>query len=166
MSRVSVKVLFPKIKLQELLARPGGIARGEAVEAAISNLSSIREEGDTAIEAAIAQIEKIASGVRADYLSHEEMRAILLQADQIVTFAGTFGYSALDQATRDLCDVTDGLIRSGLHTAEPVLVHVKAIRMFAPSSTPVPEPVANQVLAELAKVKAHYDFLSTGPQIP
>ena len=33
------------------------------------------------------------------------MKAILVQADQIVTFAGTFGYASLDQATRDLCDI-------------------------------------------------------------
>jgi hypothetical protein len=162
MSRASVKVFFPKVKLQELLARPGGIARDDAVEAATTNVRAISGEGDAVIETAIVMIEKIADGATANRLSHEDMKAILEQADQIVTFAGTFDYSSLDQATRDLCDVADGLMRSGLFDAAPILVHVGAIRLLAPSSTPLAEPEVNQVLAELAKVKAHYDFAPIG----
>jgi len=54
------KVLFPKIRLQEMLNRPGGISREDALSGAMENVRSISGEGDQQIEDAIVKIEAIA----------------------------------------------------------------------------------------------------------
>lgn len=157
MSRAK-KVYFPKIKLQEKLNTPGGIGRDQALEAAITNLREISGEGDGIIEAAIVAIEAIAASAQKGQLTPQQMREILEQADQVVTLAGTFGYTALDRAARALCDITDGLLSAGLSDAAPIHVHVRALRMFAPSRAQLPQEATAQVLAELEKIMVFYNF--------
>jgi hypothetical protein len=152
------KVYFPKIRLQEMLNRSGGIGREQAVEAAIENLRGISAEGDAVIVAAIAAIEHIATGAVSGKLKPEEIRWILEETDQIVTFAGTFGYTALDRAARGLCDLADGMLNANLQDAAPILVHIRALRMFSPAAVPLGAAVADQVLAELGKILDYYHF--------
>ncbi len=153
------KVYFPTIPLQEMITRPGGITREQALEAATTNVRAISGEGDTSIEAAIQALEAIIGAARAG-LSAQQLRVILSQGDQIVTLAGTFGYEALDRATRGLCDIADGLLQAGMGDVAPVAVHVRAMRLFSPlCAAPAPEE-SRRILAELAKVAAHYNFAS------
>ena len=84
------------------------------------------------------------------------------QADQVVNTAGTFGYDALDRASRSLCDIADGLLREGRSEVAPVAVHVRAMRLFSPLCTASPATVSEQILAELGKVAAHYNFTPLG----
>jgi hypothetical protein len=157
MSRAK-KVYFPKIRLQEMLNRPGGISRDQALEGAIANLDDMKGESNLIIEDAIAAIEASSAQVHGGQLSPEVMKEILEQSGQVVTLAGTFGYVALDRAARGLCDITDGLILAGLGDAAPVLVHVRALRMFAPRSLPLSKDACEQVLAELEKIMVFYDL--------
>jgi hypothetical protein len=152
------KVLFPKIRLQEMLNRPGGISREDALSGAIENIRSISGEGDQQIEDAIVKIEAIAISVAKAQFSPQELKAVLELADHIVTLAGTFGYSSLDRTTKGLCDIADGLLQTGRGDAAPVLVHVRAVRLFAPSASALSEEEANKVLAELEKIKKFYKF--------
>lgn len=152
------KVYFPKIRLQEMLGRPGGMTREDALAAALENVRSISGEGDQLIEEAIARIESISAAHQNNSLSKEQLTEVLNQADQIVTLAGTFGYVALDRATRALCDIADGLLRNNMDHAAPVLVHAKALRFFAPSGTARSDDEARGVLSELGKIRAFYKF--------
>lgn len=149
------KVYFPKIRLTQMLARPGGITREEALSAAISNVRAISGEGDNEIENAIAKIEAIAASARGT-ISKDQLTKILEEADQIVTLAGIFNYTWLNMATRKLCDMADGLVQAGLEDLAPILVHVSALRFFAPSGAAPSEAAAKVVLSELDKVHAHY----------
>ena len=157
----SVKVHFPVLPLQEAVSKPGGITRENALEAAQSNLKEISGEADQTIEATIQTLEAIvAKGMCG--LSPEQLREILSHADQIVTLAGTFSYTALDCATRGLCDVTDGLMQAGKGDAAPVAVHVRAMHLFSPLCTvPGPEE-SGRILAELTKVATHYGYAPLG----
>lgn len=156
------KVYFPKIRLQELLGRPGGISRDDALKAAIENVRAISGEGDKVIEAAIVKIEGISAASQKGTLSREQLTDVLEQADQIVTLAGTFGYASLDRATRALCDVVDGLLQGNLDHAAPVMVHAKALRFFAPSGAARSEAETQSVLSELDKIRAYYHFPALG----
>jgi len=139
-----------------MLNRPGGISREEALAAAIENLRSISGEGDQQIEEAINQIEAIA--FQRTELSARDLKAILDLADQIVTLAGTFGYSYLDRATKNLCDIADGLLQAGRNDAAPILVHARAVRLFSPSASKLTEEEADKVLSELEKIKSFFNF--------
>ena len=158
MSGVMKKVYFPKIKLQEMLLRPGGIARDDALQTASENLRAESGESNTVIEEAIAVIAAIAAGAKANGLSEQEMKAVLEQADQIVTLAGTFGYAYLDRAARGLCDMADGLIRTQCRDAAPIHVYVMALRLFSPTAAAPSQAEAEKVLSELASVTAFYNF--------
>jgi hypothetical protein len=160
MSGMMQKVYFPKIKLQQMLLRPGGIGRDEAIGAAIENLRSESDESNAVIEGAIAAIAAIAANARSNVLSADDMAAILEQADQIVTLAGTFGYDYLDRAARGLCDITDGFIRTNRLDAAPIHVHVMALRLFSPAAATPSR--AEEVLSELASVMAFYNIEPIG----
>ena len=159
---MSVKVHFPTLPLQDAVARGGGITRENAVEAAMGNLRAISGEGDAGIETAIQSLEAIVGAATQGQLAPEQLRAVLEQADQVVNTAGTFGYDALDRARRSLCDIADGLLREGRSEVAPVAVHVRAMRLFSPLCTASPATVSEQILAELGKVAAHYNFTPLG----
>jgi hypothetical protein len=161
---VSVKIHFPTIPLQEAVARGGGITRENAVEAALENVRAISGEGDATIEAAIQSLETIVGAAVRGRFAPEQLRAVLEQTDQVVNLAGTFHYEALDRASRSLCDIADGLLREGRSEAAPVAVHVRAMRLFSPLSAPPPVDVSEQILAELGKVAAFYNFAPLGGQ--
>jgi len=160
MSGVMKKVYFPTIRLQEMLLRPGGIGRDEAISGAIESLRAESGESNAEIEKEISAIAAIASGAKGNVQPQEDMKKILEQADQVVTFAGTFGYDYLDLAARGLCDMADGLIRTQCTDAAPIHVHVMALRLFSPAAAPPSVAEAEKVLSELASVMSFYNFSS------
>ena len=103
-------------------------------------------------------IEAIMAGTDRKTLQAGDMRKILQLADQIVTLAGTFGYTTLDRVMRSMCDVTDGLLQAHLSDAAPIMVHVQSMRLMAPGSTALTPQETVKVLGELAKILKHYNF--------
>ena len=138
--------------------RPGGIARDDAIGNAIENLRAESAESNLVIEQAIAAIAAIASNAKGNVLPEADMKAILIQADEIVTVAGTFGYEHLDRAAKGLCDIADGLIRAQRTDAAPIHVHVMALRLFSPTAAAPSSAEAEKVIRELASVTAFYNF--------
>jgi len=157
------KIHFPKTRLAELAARSGGILRDDALDGASKSLEGMRDQADTQIRAAIKAMEDIVfSRAAGEALDDSQMIAILRHADQIVTLAGTFCYATLDTAAKSLCDVTDGLIRAGVHSRQPVAVHVQTMHLLAPGTMRLSAEHAEKMLSELAKVSAHFNFESLG----
>src|ERR1700760_3006474 len=109
---MSVLMHFPKTRLSELVKKFGGMSRDDAVAAATRQLETMRGEADAAILTAMNQLEKIVSSDKSGG-SAAVMSELLPLCDQIVTLAGTYGYTALDKATRSLCDLLDGLLTAG-----------------------------------------------------
>lgn len=164
MSGAAKKIHFPKTRLQQLLLRPGGITRDQAVQAAVSNMRA--ECGDSIAELsnAIAAISAVAARASNGRLSSADMETILEQGDHIVSLAGTFEYEHLDRAARALCDITHGLLRVGCGDAAPIHVHVMALQLFSPAAAMPSEAEAERVLRELDAVMAHYQFMPLGNQ--
>jgi hypothetical protein len=151
------KIFFPTTRLSELAARPGGMTRDESVAAATKSIEMYRARADEEMASAIAAMAAIACVPHVgNLLSVGEMRNVLRHADQIVTLAGTFGYDALDRATRSLCDVAGRLMDDGPTDMAPVAVHVQAMQLLAPGSAALNEMEREKVLAELAKVLTHF----------
>lgn len=61
---------------------------------------------------------------------------------------------AIDHAARSLCDVVDGMITRSAGDREPVLVHVKSLRLL--NAHGQPPDVCEAVLAGLKKVRDKY----------
>jgi hypothetical protein len=151
---------FPKTRLSELAARPGGMSRSDAVESAKKQMESMRGDSDNVIETAIDAVEAITYEARkSGKLQKTQLLEILRHGDQMVTLAGTFGYASLGVASRSLCDVADGMLGSGLDNIAPILVHVQAIRMISPRATALAPEEVDKILAELTKILTHFDFV-------
>lgn len=154
----AVKTFFPKTRLSELAARPGGIARDAAIESANKSIEVMRGDADAAISASIAELETVVRGAKGGNLVDADLHAILRFGDQIVTLAGTFGYDALDLVARSMCDLADGMLGVGIYHAAPVVVHVQSMRLLMPGGMILPPEVIEKIHSELAKVVVHYNF--------
>jgi hypothetical protein len=150
---------FPKIRITELVGRFGGVSRSEAIEQAHKELAAMRPESNDVIEGAIKALEKIvyAPAERTRY-SDAQLMEILRLCDQIVTLAGTFEYSALDQTTRSLCDIADGLLRTKRPDVASINVHMRAMLMVNPKAPALNEEQIQTMLGELRKILAHHGF--------
>jgi len=160
MSAGTKRTYFPKTRLSQLAARPGGVSRDSAIENALEAMEEMRDECTVAIETAIAAIEAILYAAR-NGLNEAQMKDILGHADRVVTLAGTFGYGLLDTAVRSLCDVTDGLLPAQACEIAPIAVHVQAMRLMAPGSAKLSDIEAGHIFAELSKVRAHLGIVSS-----
>ena len=137
------------------------MTRDAAVEGAMKSIDSMRAASDETILSSVTAIEAIVYAPHsANRLSAAEMGTILRYADQIVTLAGTFGYQSLDMATRSLCDITDGLLGTGIDHIAPIAVHVQAIRLMAPGGPSLSGAETAKVLDELAKILTHFELSS------
>jgi hypothetical protein len=154
---MSVLTHFPKNRLTEMVARFGGLSRDDAVAAASKELETMRGEADQVIDVSVAQLEKTVAGcVRDRKCGPDTIKELLPLCDQIVTLSGTYEYRPLNKATRSLCDLLDGLLRSGKTDIASILVHVQTIRMMAPRAAPMPVEQVDMMMMELAKLLAHH----------
>ncbi len=157
---MNVLTHFPKTRLSELVKKFGGLSRDDAVAAATRQLETMRGEADAVILTAIGQLEKIVTSDKSNG-SAAVMNELLPLCDQIVTLAGTYGYTALDKATRSLCDLLDGLLSAGKQDRPSIRVHVQTIRMLTPGNSLNAEHI-EVLLFELAKLLDHHGFASLG----
>lgn len=158
MNPTPVRTSFPRLRLSQLVARSGGIGRDQAIEEAMKGVESLRAEGDETIMRLIAEIDSVMNGCRGKALATDAIQLVLQAADQIVTLAGTFGYPSVASVGRSLCDVADGLIKSGIHDSAPIAVHVQSLHLLASGGASLSAAQTETVLAELAKVLVHYNF--------
>ena len=150
---------FPRLSLADTINGFGGVSRDEAVQAATEQLETLRGDADQAIEESLSAIEQLCATPQAgSAYSAAQLSGMLVRCDQIVTLAGTFGYRALDDATRYLCDLADGLLRSGTSDVPSVTVHVRAMRLLAPGSPPLAPGHQEKVLSELGRILAHHGY--------
>jgi hypothetical protein len=154
-----VLTYFPQTRLSSLIGRFGGISRSDAVDGAMKELEGMRAESDSVIESSISQLEALLPTAAKDgAFTQASMREVLRLCDQIVTLAGAFGYATLDIASKSLCDVADGLLRSNRFDISPIRVHVQAMRMVAPLSPPLSALAIETILSELGKIISFYGF--------
>jgi hypothetical protein len=149
------KVFYPPNEIRSLLLRPGGKSRDEAIGAAIAGIETLRGISMEAIDGAIEAVGRVARPGHA--LSDRDLNDVTRQADLIVTLAGTFGLTNLDAAGRSLCDLARALKKTSPHPSEPVAVHARALRLFAPGKQALGVPEAELVFEELAKFRAFFE---------
>lgn len=159
MNKEAKKTYFPKTRLSKLVARSGGISCAAAIENAHKNIEVLHEQGDEVILRSIAEINAIVNAPQpGEEFSEADMSAILIRADQIVTLAETFGHELLDTIAKSLCDMVDGLLRSGKRDVAPVLVHVQAMDKMAPGKKTLSDAEFETIIGELSKVRKHFNI--------
>jgi hypothetical protein len=150
------KIIPVKNRLGELLRRPGGVGREEAVEAAGKNVESLRDEYVSAIPDEIAALELILAAAGRKKIPVSELKSMLERAGHLLTLSGTFGFDLLDLVVKRFCDLASGMIEKEIEDVAPVSVHLRAMRLVCPGVAELPEGEADHMLSGLAKVHAHY----------
>jgi hypothetical protein len=156
-SKKKARVYLPSSNLREQLSRAGGKTRDEAVKAAIAGVETLREKSMDAIDIAITAVEAVAQDGMNGTLTESKLKNVLRSADEIVELAGTFGLDNLDAAGRSLCDLVGLLLKTSPYPAEPIVVHARALRLFAPGRPTLSVEHVEVVLAELARFRAFFE---------
>jgi len=159
------KLVHVRNRLGDLLNREGGISREEAVTRAEAMVEDIRESSECELRNQIAGLEALLPRTTAN-VTEDLMAEVLRQADCILTLSGTFGFAALDIVTKSLCDLVEGMLRQGIFAADPIRVHLRAMRLFAPGAPSLSSEEAESVTSELGRILTHLGCRPAQPAEP
>lgn len=104
----------------------------------------------------IGEIEKVVATRSSDKtLSPDLLRTVLEQADSLLNLSETYGLGSLNSTCRSLCDLIVAMEQASVFDAEPVAIHVRALRLFAPGAAVLPPAEAAIILDDLSKLTRH-----------
>lgn len=149
----TVRFMFPKVRLAELIRQPGGLTVADALERAQENLEEIRPtclaEMLALLELAEQTFERL--GEAFDEAGISEVYGVAVRG---IGAGVVCGVPATDEALTSLCDLLDHLKTSRRFDREAVAVHVRAWRLLMNEGLPPAGQTA--VLDGLRKVSARY----------
>jgi hypothetical protein len=148
------RVMQPSSKLHLMVDRPNGMLRTAAIAEAGRRVELQRGAALKAIELLVDQLEALTFGVAA--ISPSQLGELSRICDQLINHAQTYHLDAAALAAKMMCDMIGTLKKLGEVQSDPVLVHVRALRLLT-SRENVPAQVSESVLAELRKVLSHLD---------
>jgi hypothetical protein len=149
----SVRFVFPKPRLNELLRTPGGLPVAEAIEQARQNLEAIKPTC-TAELTALLELCEAGSWNLTDSYDETAVGELYALAVKGIGAGEVCGVPAVDVALTSFCDLLDHLRTLGRVDREAVGVHVRAWRLLM--SSEFPEAGARQVIDGLLKVSRRY----------
>jgi len=149
----SVRFVFPKPRLNELLRTPGGLPVAEAIEAARKNLESIQPSCTAELMALLELCEAGCQGLPNDF-DDAALAEIYSIAVKGIGAGEVCGVPGVDAALTSFCDLLDHLRSLKRFDREAVGVHVQAWRLLM--SGGLPEAGARQVVDGLLKVSGRY----------
>jgi hypothetical protein len=149
----SVRFVFPKPRLNELLRMPGGLPVAEAVERAHQNLEAIRPTC-TAELLGLLELCEAAYWNLKDAYDEPAVTELYSLAVKGIGAGEVCGAPAVDVALTSFCDLLDHLRTLKRYDHEAVGVHVRAWRLLMGAD--LPKAGADQILAGLLKISARY----------
>jgi len=158
-----VKIIPVKNRLGQLLHKPGGISRDDAVSAAKGNVETLRGRFVKAIPAEIAALEALLAAADRKHIGKDELEAMLGRAGQLLTLSGTFGFGQLDEVVKRFCDLAMGMIEKDLDQTEPVAVHLRAMRLVCPGGAAISQTEAAHMLESLERVHRYLGITRIDP---
>lgn len=149
----SVRFVFPKPRLNELLRTPGGLPVAEALERAQANLEAIKPTCTAELLALLELCEAAYATLDGDY-DEPAVTQLYSLAVKGIGAGEICGMPAVDVALTSFCDLLDHLRTLRRYDHDAVGVHVRAWRLLATAD--LPPAGAQQVLDGLFKVSSRY----------
>ena len=149
----SVRFVFPKHRLAELLASPGGLPVVEALERAQANLETIRPTCRAEL-LALLELAEASYGQLGTTFDDAGMAELYSLAVRGIGAGSVCGAPAVDEALTSLCDLLDHLRTQQLYDRDAIGVNVRAWRLLA--TMDLPKEGADAVLQGLRKVSQRY----------
>ena len=147
-------------QLSRMVAREGGVHRDTVIARATANVEAMREEFMDVLQDLIERLVRTSADTSQPPM--QRLGAMEQLGDQIITLAGTYGLSALQEAAMRLCDLTVALIARQDVIENLVLIHVNAVRLFSPRGEASDEATAAKVLLDLRRVQKHFGIEAPG----
>lgn len=149
----SVRFVFPKPRLNELLRTPGGLPVAEALERAQANLEAIKPTCTAELLALLELCEAAYWQLKEDY-DEPAVTELYSLAVKGIGAGEVCGAPAVDAALTSFCDLLDHLRTLKRYDHDAVGVHVRAWRLLMTAD--LPKAGADQVLDGLLKVSRRY----------
>jgi hypothetical protein len=149
----SVRFVFPKPRLNELLRTPGGLPVAEAIEQARANLESIQPSCTAELTALLELCEAGCQGLK-DGFDDAALAEIYAIAVKGIGAGEVCAIGGVDAALTSFCDLLDHLRTLKRFDRDAVGVHVQAWRLLMTAG--LPAPAAQQVVDGLLKVSRRY----------
>jgi hypothetical protein len=123
------RFLTPTMRLREMLARPGGTTRDQAIRRAQANLDALRPEAFAGIKATISVLSNMADQCEGPFVASPIAASLLSHAESIQGMAALYRLESLDRAATLFCE----LLRPGSApcTVAAVMVFVRSLMLFA-----------------------------------
>lgn len=148
----SVRFVFPKLKLEQLIRTPGGLPVAEALAQAEANLETIRPTCLAELTELLVQVEAAFVGLGADG-DPAVLGELYRLAVRGIGAGAVCGAPDVDDALGSLCDLIDHAQTSGGDHHDAVGVHIRSWRLLMDPN--LPKPGAAAILAGLRKINAH-----------
>jgi hypothetical protein len=149
----SVRFVFPKVRLAEIIKTPGGLSVAEALERAQANLDTLKPsciaELTALLEFAEAAMDRLDDAFDEGGLA--DLYAIAVRG---IGAGAVCGLPAVDEALGSLCDLIDHLRTGGAYDRAALGVHVQSWRLLM--NPDLPPVAARPMLDGLRKVSARY----------
>lgn len=149
----SVRFVFPKPRLDELLRTPGGLPVAEALERAQKNLESIKPTCMAELSALLELCEASYWNLK-DAYDEPAVTELYSLAVRGIGAGQVCGVPSVDTALTSFCDLLDHLRTLKRYDHDAVGVHVRAWRLLMTDG--LPGAGAEQVLDGLLKVSRRY----------
>lgn len=148
-------VLFhrPRLRLSQLVRRRGGISRELAIERALAAIEELRAQSLERLDELVGALEDLSTvcSPRAGNPCN-----ICLLADEIISIAVTFSLSDVAHVAKMLCDLAVAFRERGVVEVEPIVVHVRALRLLLSADTQLSPSSRTGMLSELMKISHHF----------
>jgi hypothetical protein len=149
----SVRFVFPKPRLNELLRMPGGLPVAEALERAQKNLEAIKPTCIAELSALLELCEASYWNLK-DAYDEPAVTELYSLAVKGIGAGEVCGVPPVDVALTSFCDLLDHLRSLKRYDHDAVGVHVRAWRLLMTAG--LPAAGADQILDGLLKVSRRY----------
>jgi hypothetical protein len=147
-----VKKFWPKNRLKQLVAAPGGMLASEAIARAEQHLDTISESCLAGIDAKIEELGVLSSSRGGEGEAAATIDRIYQLSNEIFAEGGAFGRAALSTAAHSLCDLTGPGADNEGSVWEAIDVHVQSMRVLRRSDVETSDQMCRAVLDGLRAV--------------
>jgi hypothetical protein len=120
----AIRKFTPENRLKKLMAEPGGVTAGKALERASGNLESIRETTMAAIDSKIDCLTALSQSEESGRLD-----AIYKVSNEVFAESGAFGLAELSATAHSLCSLLGSADQTKV-PATAISVHIDAMRLL------------------------------------
>jgi hypothetical protein len=147
-----VKKFWPKNRLKQLVAAPGGMRAIDAIARAEQRLEAISETCLAGIDAKIEELSLLSATRGSDGGAGPTVDRIYQISNEVFAEGGVFGRAALSTAAHSLCELTGPGNDADGSVWEAIDVHVQSMKVLRRSDVETSDQMCRAVLDGLRAV--------------